>query len=172
MTITIRPATARDIPAIGSLAEATDLFPADMLDDMIAGYLSEEAPDIWFVAEDAAPIAPEALSIAPEDLMAARLSFAPAAQIIRSPYPIHGIWAMQRGGAKPPAEAQDILISRAGFDPDCDLLLPGAADFLSELMAGATMGEALDASPGLDPATGLGPTLALSLQRGIFTRLS
>ena len=53
MTISIRPAGAEDIAAIGRLAEATDLFPAEMLGDMIAGYPNGLNPDLWFVAEEA-----------------------------------------------------------------------------------------------------------------------
>lgn len=53
MTISIRSAEARDIGAIGRLAEATDFFPVEMLDDMIAGYLDGSKPDLWFVAEEA-----------------------------------------------------------------------------------------------------------------------
>ena len=37
-TASIRPAEIRDIPAIKSIADATGLFPSDMVDDMIAGY--------------------------------------------------------------------------------------------------------------------------------------
>ncbi len=51
MTISIRRAGKRDVAAIGRLAEATDLFPSEMLDDMIAGYLDGSKPDFWFVAE-------------------------------------------------------------------------------------------------------------------------
>ena len=37
--------------AIGRIAEDTDLFPPEMLDDMIAGYLNETNQDTWFVGE-------------------------------------------------------------------------------------------------------------------------
>lgn len=47
----IRPAVRQDIEAIGIIAGDTDLFPPDMLDAMIAGYLSETNQDIWFVGE-------------------------------------------------------------------------------------------------------------------------
>ena len=48
----IRPAERSDIPAIKSVAEDAALFPPEMLDDMIAGYLEETNRDIWFVSED------------------------------------------------------------------------------------------------------------------------
>jgi len=49
---TIRPAAAADIPFIGAIAEATNLFPAAMLDKMIGGYLDNSSKDIWFVHTD------------------------------------------------------------------------------------------------------------------------
>lgn len=52
INLNIRPAEARDVGAIGRLATSTDLFPGEMLDDMIAGYLSKATSDIWFVAVD------------------------------------------------------------------------------------------------------------------------
>ncbi len=47
----IRPARLSDIPAIESVAEDAALFPAEMLDGMIAGYLQKTTRDIWFVSE-------------------------------------------------------------------------------------------------------------------------
>ena len=52
MTITIRPARAADVSAIGEIADATELFPSEMLPAMIAGYLDNSAEDIWFTADD------------------------------------------------------------------------------------------------------------------------
>ena len=121
-------------------------------------------------AADSTAITAEALQIAPYALMGARMDFAPATQIIHSPYPIFGIWNLARGGPKPPAEAQDVLISRPGFDPEIDLLPKGGAAFLEALLAEETFESALDTAA-LDPATELGPLLGLALQRGIFTRL-
>ena len=122
-------------------------------------------------AADATPLAPEALAEAAEDMLQARLTLAPAAQIIRSDYPIHGIWAMTRGAGKPSAVAEDVLITRPGFDPEVDLLPPGGAAFFEALASGATVDNALAAAPDLDPETGLGPLLSLALKRGVFTAL-
>jgi ribosomal protein S18 acetylase RimI-like enzyme len=49
-SITICPAEPSETPAIGRIAEEAGLFPSDMLGDMIAGYLSAAAPDVWLVA--------------------------------------------------------------------------------------------------------------------------
>ena len=48
--LTIRAATKADTGAIARIAEATGLFPANMLDDMIAGYLDRTKADIWLTA--------------------------------------------------------------------------------------------------------------------------
>lgn len=118
-------------------------------------------------AADAERMPPEAMKIAPDQILAARFEFSAAVHVLQSDFPIHGIWNLARGGPKPLSEAQDVLISRPEFDPVVDLLPTNAATFLCALMNGAPIGDALEAS-GLDPATGLGPTLTLALERGIF----
>ncbi len=45
----IRPVQRQDLSQIKHIADATELFPPDMLDDMIAGYLDGSKPDIWFI---------------------------------------------------------------------------------------------------------------------------
>ena len=45
----IRPARRSDVPAIRSVVEDAEMFPPEMLDDMIAGYLDQTTRDIWFV---------------------------------------------------------------------------------------------------------------------------
>lgn len=50
MEYTIRPAQQADIPAIKSVTKDADLFPSNMLEDMIAGYIGQTNRDIWFVS--------------------------------------------------------------------------------------------------------------------------
>ncbi|MEO1084540.1 MAG: GNAT family N-acetyltransferase [Acidobacteriota bacterium] len=45
----IRLAQPSDVPMIGSIAEATELFPVEMLDDMIASFFDGSVPDLWLV---------------------------------------------------------------------------------------------------------------------------
>lgn len=45
---TIRPVERQDLPELKRIADATELFPSEMMDDMIAGYLDGSKPDIWF----------------------------------------------------------------------------------------------------------------------------
>lgn len=42
---------AADLDAIGNIAAATDLFPAEMLPEMVAGHQGGTAADIWLTAE-------------------------------------------------------------------------------------------------------------------------
>lgn len=54
----IRPVTPDDIPAIKATIDANDLFPSDMLDDMISDYFNNEnSKDLWFTYEDDKPVA-------------------------------------------------------------------------------------------------------------------
>lgn len=44
----IRPVERQDLPELKRIADATELFPSDMMDDMISGYFDGSKPDIWF----------------------------------------------------------------------------------------------------------------------------
>ena len=46
--IAIRPVERRDLSELKRIADATELFPSDMMDNMIAGYFEGSKPDIWF----------------------------------------------------------------------------------------------------------------------------
>jgi len=45
----IQSVQKQHVAAIGRLADVTDLFPSEMLGDMIAGYFDKTKIDIWFV---------------------------------------------------------------------------------------------------------------------------
>lgn len=45
-----RPTATQDLADISAIAEATALFPGDMLDGLIAGYLDGSKSDIWLTA--------------------------------------------------------------------------------------------------------------------------
>ncbi|SPH22734.1 hypothetical protein ASD8599_03480 [Ascidiaceihabitans donghaensis] len=46
--MTIKQTTSTDIPQLQSVLNATELFPGDMLPDMISGFLSDEtSEEIW-----------------------------------------------------------------------------------------------------------------------------
>ena len=47
----IRPPQARDADALARVADATGLFPGEMMPDMIAGHLDGSSGEIWLAAE-------------------------------------------------------------------------------------------------------------------------
>lgn len=49
--MTIRAAQKQDAIAIGVIADQTELFPAEMLGEMMEAYVSQVSRDIWFVGE-------------------------------------------------------------------------------------------------------------------------
>ena len=49
----IRIATSADVDPIGRIADATELFPSEMLPDLIAGHLADEpSEDVWTVCKE------------------------------------------------------------------------------------------------------------------------
>jgi ribosomal protein S18 acetylase RimI-like enzyme len=54
----IRAITPNDLPDLKVVIEANDLFPSDMLDEMISGYFNNESEsEFWFTCEDSKPVA-------------------------------------------------------------------------------------------------------------------
>lgn len=126
-------------------------------------------------AADAEPIDPAALAaLDAAALDAARLSFAPAMQLLRSPWPVHDIWVFNtRCDAPPPrAEAQDVIITRPEFDPLPALLPPGGADWIAALQGGASFARATETAERVAPGFDLAATLTLLLQGGAITALT
>lgn len=115
-------------------------------------------------AADATPLDPARLgAIPPDALTGTRFSLAPAVILLPSPWPIHAIrsFALIPGSPKPQATAQDVLITRPGFDPEAHPLPAGGAAFMSALMAGAPLGAAQEAGLAVDPAFDPAPVLGL-----------
>ncbi|MGB3315960.1 MAG: DNA-binding domain-containing protein [Albidovulum sp.] len=114
-------------------------------------------------AADATPVAAEALQALPPDaLLASRLSLAPSLRLLRSRWPVHAIWSANMRGTEAPKEAtaEDVLIARPEFDPEPHRLPDGAAPFVTALMRGAIVAEALDAGAEFDLTATLGLLLA------------
>ena len=146
-------------------------FLADFEPAQHLGYLPdvarlELAMRASYHAADATPIAPDALQSLPADrLMSARIGLAPAARLIRSPWPIHAIWRanMVADAPKPTMRAEDALITRAEFDPTITALPPGGGAFVAALMSDATFGDALDAATAEAETFDLTPVLGALL---------
>ncbi|QDC09053.1 DUF2063 domain-containing protein [Oceanicola sp. D3] len=95
-----------------------------------------------------------------------RLVLAPSLRSVASPYPIHAIWLYTRGeGPKPEAQAQTVLVTRPGFDPQLTPLPPAAGAFLAALLRGDTLEEATP--DGLDITS----TLAALISGGAITEV-
>jgi len=54
----IRPTTRQDLPELKALIDATGLFPSQLLDEMIAGFLDGSASaDGWLTYDNSGPVA-------------------------------------------------------------------------------------------------------------------
>ncbi len=118
------PAFLEDFPPVQSLGYLPDIARLEL------------ALRHAYHAADAPALDPAALqALAPEALMGAQVTLCPATRVVRSPWPIHAIWAfnMTVGAPKPQMAAQDVLITRPDYDPQQWLLPPGGADFLDAL---------------------------------------
>ncbi len=49
----IRPTSVEDVPRLKSIVAATELFPPELLDGMLDGYLNrDDCRDVWLTMED------------------------------------------------------------------------------------------------------------------------
>ncbi len=128
----------------------------------------EQAMRMSYHAADGGPTADFA-ALDEAQFIAARAQFAPAVCLITSPWPIHSIWhAALHGGTPPVMATQSVLILRPEFDVTPHLLPLGAEQFLHELMAGKTIGDAINAAPDFE----LTATLSLLISGGAITHLN
>lgn len=122
-------------------------------------------------AADATPIDASALAALTADaLMTTRLRIAPAVQIITSDYPIHAIYRANTAvdAPRPVMQPEAVLITRPGFDPELHLINAAAANCITGLKAGQSLGQTMaTAGDTLD----LGATLGLLLAQGAVTEI-
>ncbi|WP_306642093.1 GNAT family N-acetyltransferase [Sanyastnella coralliicola] len=52
MQQTIRPIVENDLPSIKHILDSSQLFPSEMLHEMISGYLYADAEEFWFCFEE------------------------------------------------------------------------------------------------------------------------
>ncbi len=125
-------------------------------------------------AADKSAIAPETFqSLPPDRLMAATLGFAPAVHLIRSRWPVAGIWQfnMIDDAPKPPQNGENALITRPDFDPILTALPAGGGVYVSALMAGRSFGQALDDANAATAAFDLSTTLGILISGAAITEI-
>lgn len=110
----------------------------------------------------------------PGDLANVRLSFIAACAVVTSPHPIVAIWQTNtRDEAVAQVDlslAEDALVSRPGLNVEVRRLPPGAAAFLTALLASLSLGDAaeagMQASPEFDLARNIGGLFQAGIVRG------
>jgi hypothetical protein len=127
-------------------------------------------------AQDALPLAPTRLSrITDSTLDDLRFVAHPASRIVRSRYAATTLFTLNRAQDEitqlEPSTPEDTLITRPSLEVEVRHLPPGAAVFLSKLIAGeplgAAVGEALDGHPSFD----LAANIAGFLEAGVFSEV-
>jgi hypothetical protein len=101
-------------------------------------------------AEDATPLgADQFAALDAEALGGIRIELHPSAAIVRSPFPIVTIWAMNSGerelGPIEDWQAEDALVVRPHLEVEVRSLPPGGAAFLGALAEGLPLSGAVDA---------------------------
>jgi Putative DNA-binding domain len=125
-------------------------------------------------AADVQPLMPHALaSIPPEQLADTVLKPHPAARIVRSRFPAVTIFTANRSDG--PAthvevvEPEDALLTRPALEVEVRRLPPGAAIFLTRLIAGDSLGAAASAGFSDSPSFDLAANIAGLVEAGAFT---
>lgn len=143
----VMPAFLAEFPPVAHLGYLPDIARLD------------QAMRESYHAADTAPL-PEAefQRLVGGDIAALRLVLAPSLRLVRSRWPVHGVWAANHAaGPKPQPVAQDVVILRPAFDPRPHLLPQGGGAMLAALLAGQSLGDSIDcAGEGLDLAAVLG----------------
>ncbi len=168
-----------ETPLLMFYGDALPAFIADLPQLAHLGYL----PDVArlelalrrsYHAADADPIDPAQLGrLTPDALMHTTVTFAPSARLLRSDWPVFDIWRFntQDDAQKPVPGAQDVLVTRAAFDPVPSLLAPGGAEWIAALMRGRTIEQAMQAAQAIDPDFDPTGTLTLLLSENALTSL-
>lgn len=129
-------------------------------------------------AEDAVPLGADSFAaLDAEALGDIRLLLHPSAAILRSPFPVVTIWAMNSGELEPqPIETghgEDALVVRPHLDVEIRALPPGGAAFLQSLADGLPLRDAIAAAladhTGFDLAGNLAGLIGSGVARAILS---
>ncbi len=126
-------------------------------------------------AADAEPLTPQALaSVPPEKLADTIFTPHPATRVLRSRFPAVSIFAANRDddptGPLEVSEPEDALVTRPSLEVIVRHLPPGGAAFLSNLIAGETLGTAAAVAFANCPQFDLPANIAGMIEAGAFTR--
>jgi len=119
-----------------------------------------------YYAADAAPLAPARLaSLRPEELERSTLTLHPSLEIVASRRPVLSIWRAHQGDGQAEIvtleRCEDALILRPDFDVETHLLPSGGRVFLTAILEGCTLGEAI--ARGIRSAAGFDLAAMLTL---------
>jgi hypothetical protein len=128
-------------------------------------------------AADATPLSAEALAaIPPERLTEAIFAAHPATRIVRSPFSAVTIFAANRGedavGDIDAGKPEDALITRPDADVVVRHLPKGGAVFLTSLISGRSLGEAVASALQISSDFDIAASIAGMIEAGAFTTLS
>jgi hypothetical protein len=118
-------------------------------------YLADVARLEWawveaYHAAEAWPLSPASIArVKQAAIPRARLLLHPSARLVRSAWPVVAMWRMhgadETAAPAPDAGGQDALILRPGAEVEIRTLPPGAAAFITALLAGAPIAAAAEA---------------------------
>ncbi len=133
----------------------------------------ECAMRVSYHAADVAAIDPAQLgALSASDLMKIKVEFAPSMALVRSRWPIFGIWAANmKDGPVPQNVGENVLITRPEFDPMPVLLPAGAATFIEALQNNKSFGVAFEAASRATPEFDLGTTLGPLIHGAAITKI-
>jgi len=132
----------------------------------------EAARTCAYHAADAAPVGADRFANLDGNAIGdIRIDIHPSAGIVRSPYPIVTIWAMNSGEQELAPignwRSEDALVCRPQLEVQIHVLPPGGAAFLLALAAGQPLGNATEAALAGDPDFDLTGNLAGLISSGL-----
>ena len=175
-----RPATARILNLYG--AEFAD-FVAGFAPARDLPYLADVARLERAVLEslhaaDAPALDPAALGALGADLAAARFAPHPATRLVRSAWPVAGIWRANADDETPAGELvfsdgpEGALVLRPGLSVRVEALAPAGSAFAATLLAGGDAMAAAAAATAIDEGFDVVPAFRTLLAAGAFAGLA
>ncbi|MCG7984942.1 MAG: putative DNA-binding domain-containing protein [Candidatus Thiodiazotropha lotti] len=125
-------------------------------------------------AADALPLQPDQLqNLSEEAFVKLQLRVHPSLQLLASDFPIHRIWSVNQSDDQDELISLDegacrLIVVRPGNEVQVRVVSEGEFEFVKQLMASATIGEAFEATNQTDPQFDLGQFFSRHLFDGTF----